>query len=76
VTTQARSLPIPDGLDGLRLDVAVARLFGLSRTAAADLLEAGSVTLDGRDGRKSDRVTSGAWIEVALLVTADAAPPP
>jgi 23S rRNA pseudouridine1911/1915/1917 synthase len=76
VTTQARSLPIPDGLDGLRLDVAVARLFGLSRTAAADLLEAGSVTLDGRDGRKSDRVTSGAWIEVALPVTADAAPPP
>jgi 23S rRNA pseudouridine1911/1915/1917 synthase len=59
-------MPVPDGLDGLRLDVAVARLFGLSRTAAADLLDAGSVTVDGRDGRKSDRVSGGAWLEVVL----------
>ena len=27
-----RSLPVPDGLDGMRLDQAVSRLFGLSRT--------------------------------------------
>ena len=32
---QTRSLPVPEGLDGLRLDQAVARLFGLSRTPAA-----------------------------------------
>ena len=31
-----RSLPVPDGLDGMRLDQAVSRLFGLSRTAAHD----------------------------------------
>ena len=31
-----RSLPVPDGLDGMRLDQAVSRLFGLSRTAAAN----------------------------------------
>jgi 23S rRNA pseudouridine1911/1915/1917 synthase len=53
-------------LDGLRLDVAVARLFGVSRTAAADLLDTGSVTVDGRDGRRSERVASGAWLEVTL----------
>jgi 23S rRNA pseudouridine1911/1915/1917 synthase len=76
VTIQARSLPIPDGLDGLRLDVALARLFGLSRTAAVELLEAGSVTVDGRDARKSDRVAGGAWIEVALPAAAAAVPAP
>ena len=32
-----RSLPVPDGLDGERLDAALARLFGFSRTKAADL---------------------------------------
>ena len=69
MTAETRSLPVPDGLDGLRLDVAVARLFGLSRTAAADLLDAGSVTVDGHGGRKSDRVTSGAWLEVTLPAT-------
>jgi 23S rRNA pseudouridine1911/1915/1917 synthase len=39
----ARSLPLPDGLDGLRLDVAVSRLFGVSRTAAATLVDDGAV---------------------------------
>ena len=36
--TNRRSLPVPDGLDGLRLDAAVARMFGLSRTTAATLV--------------------------------------
>ena len=43
----ARSLPVPDGLDGMRLDQAVSRLFGLSRTAAATLVEAGDALVDG-----------------------------
>ncbi|MDQ1695428.1 MAG: rRNA synthase [Frankiaceae bacterium] len=75
-TDQTRSLPVPEGLDGLRLDVAVARLFGLSRTAAVELLDAGAVTVDGRGTRKSDRVRSGAWLEVELPRRADPAPPP
>jgi 23S rRNA pseudouridine1911/1915/1917 synthase len=66
VSGSTRALPVPDGLDGLRLDVAVARLFGLSRTSAADLLDTGSVTVDGRNCRRSDRVASGAWLEVTL----------
>ena len=66
MTGQTRALPVPDGLDGLRLDVAVARLFGLSRTSAADLLDSGSVTVDGRSCRRSDRVAGGTWLEVTL----------
>ncbi|TQL94526.1 hypothetical protein FB559_0001, partial [Actinoallomurus bryophytorum] len=32
-----RSLPVPDGLEGERLDAALARLFGLSRSRAAEV---------------------------------------
>jgi 23S rRNA pseudouridine1911/1915/1917 synthase len=64
--TQRRSLPVPEGLDGLRLDAAISRLFGLSRTAAADLVGAGAATLDGNATLKSERVTAGAVLEVDL----------
>lgn len=36
-----RSLPVPEGLDGERVDAALARLFGLSRSRAAELIAAG-----------------------------------
>jgi len=61
-----RSLSIPDGLEGERVDSALARLFGLSRTKAADLAAAGAVRIDQRAVGKSDRVTAGAWLEVSL----------
>jgi 23S rRNA pseudouridine1911/1915/1917 synthase len=61
-----RSLPVPDGLDGLRLDQAVSRLFGLSRSAAATLVEAGDALVDGIPRPKSDKVTAGSWLEVTL----------
>jgi 23S rRNA pseudouridine1911/1915/1917 synthase len=64
VTT--RSLPVPDGLDGMRLDQAVSRLFGLSRTAAANLVEAGDAMVDGVPRPKSDKVAAGSWLEVTL----------
>jgi 23S rRNA pseudouridine1911/1915/1917 synthase len=53
-------------LDGLRLDQAIARLFGLSRTTAAALVEAGDVAVDGEPRPKSEKVTAGAWLEVTL----------
>jgi 23S rRNA pseudouridine1911/1915/1917 synthase len=61
-----RSLPVPDGLAGLRLDAALARLFGLSRTAAAAIVEAGDASVDGTPASKSDRVHAGAWLDVVL----------
>jgi 23S rRNA pseudouridine1911/1915/1917 synthase len=61
-----RSLPVPDGLDGLRLDVAIARLFGFSRTAAAEMIDAGRVSLDGAASARSARVHGGTWLEVSL----------
>lgn len=61
-----RSLSVPDGLEGERVDAALARLFGLSRTKAADLATAGVVRVDQRTVGKSDRVSAGAWLEVSL----------
>jgi 23S rRNA pseudouridine1911/1915/1917 synthase len=70
--TAQRSLPVPDGLDGMRLDQAVSRLFGLSRTAAASLVEAGDALVDGYPRPKSDKVSAGSWLEVTLPTPATA----
>ncbi|MCB7137795.1 RluA family pseudouridine synthase [Cellulosimicrobium marinum] len=67
-----RSLPVPDGLAGDRVDAGLSRLLGLSRTRAAELAGAGAVLLDGRPVGKSDRLVAGAWLEVDVP---DAAPP-
>jgi 23S rRNA pseudouridine1911/1915/1917 synthase len=61
-----RSLPVPEGLEGERVDVALTRLFGLSRSRAADLVSEGAVELDGSAPSKSDRVHAGSWLEVTL----------
>ncbi len=68
MTQQAaqRRVPVPDGLDGERLDAAIARMFGLSRAAAAELISAGDVLLDGTPAVKSDRVRGGGWLDVTL----------
>jgi 23S rRNA pseudouridine1911/1915/1917 synthase len=69
-----RSLPVPDGLEGERLGAALARLFGLSRTRAAELVGAELVRVDGSPAAKSDRVQAGSWLEVELPSAAPAAP--
>ncbi len=61
-----RALPVPDGLDGMRLDQVVSRLFGLSRSAASAIVEAGDAMVDGYPRPRSDKVTAGAWLEVTL----------
>lgn len=61
-----RRVPVPEGLAGERLDAAIARMFGLSRTQAAELIGAGAVRLDGRELAKADRVQAGDWLDVTL----------
>lgn len=61
-----RSLPVPEGLDGMRLDQAISRLFGLSRTVAAGLVEVGDALVDGVPRAKSDKVSAGSWLDVTL----------
>lgn len=63
---QRRYLPVPDGLAGERLDAAMARLLGVSRTRAADLVASGNVTVDGRTPVKSERLEPGSLLDVRL----------
>ena len=53
------TLPVPEGLAGERLDAALSRLFGVSRSKAAELVVAGDVLVDGAPASKSDRVHAG-----------------
>ncbi|MFC0675789.1 RluA family pseudouridine synthase [Brachybacterium hainanense] len=61
-----RMLPVPDGLAGERVDVGVSRLFGLSRTRAAELVMAGEVTVDGEVPARSTRLEAGAMLSVLI----------
>jgi 23S rRNA pseudouridine1911/1915/1917 synthase len=62
---ETRSLPVPDGLEGERVDAGLAKVLGFSRTFAAEVAEAGGVSVDGRQAGKSDRLHAGAWLEVS-----------
>lgn len=70
-----RTIPVPDGLAGERLDVALTRLLGLSRSRAADLIEHGCVEVDGSAASKSERLLPGAMLTVDLQETRVEAPP-
>jgi len=59
-----RSIEIPEGLEGERVDAGLSRLIGLSRTKAAALVDAGHVLMDGHTLIKSDRLVAGALLQV------------
>jgi 23S rRNA pseudouridine1911/1915/1917 synthase len=57
-------------LDGERLDVAAARMTGLSRSRVESLLARGDVSLNSRPAAKSDRVAAGDLLEAELAEAA------
>ena len=61
-----RSILVPEGLEGERVDAGLSRLLGLSRSAAAALAEDGKVILDGAAAGKSTRLIAGARIDVTM----------
>lgn len=63
---EPRLAQVPDGLAGERIDAALARMFGLSRSKAAELAEAGHVQLAGQAVGKSARVDAGQLVEVLI----------
>lgn len=63
---QTRTLPVPDGLVGERVDAALTRLLGLSRTIVAHLADRGSIRVDGKALAKGERLRAGTWLEVDL----------
>jgi len=69
------SFPVPEGLVGERADAALARLLGISRTKAADLLDAGVATVNSQVLGKSDRLGDGILeVEISDAPGRDAEP--
>ena len=64
---QSKFLQVPDAREGDRLDAGLAKILGISRTAAAELIASGGVTLDGNQIGKSHRLVAGELLEVTLL---------
>ena len=63
---ETRSIEAPEGLDNERIDSALARVLGLSRSVIVKLLESNEVSLGHRILSKSDKVQSGQIITVLL----------
>ena len=59
----SRLVPAPDALVGKRFDVAVAKMLGISRAKAADLIESGQARVLGRDISKSSTLQAGETVE-------------
>ncbi|MCI6956648.1 MAG: RluA family pseudouridine synthase [Candidatus Faecousia sp.] len=53
-------------IPGERLDAFLARCAGLTRSAAQKLLEQGQVTLNGRPGKKNDRLNPGDRVDYTV----------
>ena len=66
MSRESRTLSVPEGVAGERIDSALTRVLGLSRTAIVKLLEDGDITTSGRAMAKSERVTNGQIIEVLM----------
>ncbi len=67
--SQFKQLPVPGGLAGERADAGIAKLLGISRSVAADLLSAGHVQQNGGTIQKSDRLIEDAFLEITLPET-------
>ena len=64
MTPPARSLVVSDGDAGRRLDAWLAEAAGVSRAEAQRLLEAGAVSVEGRQAAKGNRLQGGETVEV------------
>lgn len=61
-----RYLPVPDGLVGERVDAALARMLGLSRSRVAELAQQGLVLVDGVPAGKSLKLPADVMVEITI----------
>ncbi len=73
---ELRTLSVPEGVAGERIDSALTRVLGLSRTSVVKLLEDGDITTNGKVMPKSDRVVAGQVIEVLMPAPINSDPIP
>ena len=73
---ELRTLSVPEGVAGERIDSALVRVLGLSRSAIVRLIEDGDITCEGKALGKSDRVAASQVIDVLLPETIEREPIP
>jgi len=64
--SEKKQLIVPEGLSGLRVDAGISKALGMSRTLVTSLIDDGLVLIDGKVVGKSDRLTSGALVELEI----------
>jgi 23S rRNA pseudouridine1911/1915/1917 synthase len=69
VARELRILSVPEGVAGERIDSALVRVLGLSRSAIVRLIDDGDITSGGVALGKSERVSAAQVIEVLLPET-------
>jgi len=67
MSRELRTLSVPEGVEGERIDSALTRVLGLSRTAIVKLLEDGDIRSNGNAMQKSERVLAGQVIPLVGL---------
>ncbi|MEY4554614.1 MAG: hypothetical protein RL197_1041 [Actinomycetota bacterium] len=69
--SEKKQLLVPEGLSGLRVDAGISKALGMSRTLIASMIEDGLVQVDGKIVGKSDRLASGALVELEIAAKKD-----
>lgn len=64
---QSKFLPVPEAREGERLDAGLAKMLGISRTMAAEVIESGGVSLEGKTLGKSHRLNQGEILQLTLV---------
>lgn len=67
----SRLAPAPDALIGRRFDVAVAKMLGVSRTRAAEIVETGQARVLGRSMTKASTLLEGDVVDIDLVEEKD-----
>jgi 23S rRNA pseudouridine1911/1915/1917 synthase len=67
---EVRFVSIPEGLHQERVDAALSRLLGLSRSTVVTLIENGEITRKGKALTKSDRVNTDDYLEITMPAAA------
>ena len=70
---ESKVISIPEGLDQERVDAALARMLGLSRSTVVSLIENGEISRGGKPVIKSDKVATADLLEI-LMPPAKSAP--
>ncbi len=64
--SEVKRLAVPPSLDDERIDAALAKMMGISRSTIADYAERSLIKMNGKLVGKSDRVAADAWLEIEL----------